>query len=259
MAGGKSKQNPHGGSKHKKFKKNPSSSDRLITRSTNPHDGQYYAVVEKALGCCRFLLKVIESDRRSLRFNGTSCLGMLAGSMQKKSFGNRVNVNDLVLVSFRIQLSGASAEKVDVIGKYSDSDVSRLRSMQEIPTARLLEMMILGKNVNDGNDLFDFQERDEFDTKEDEGVLDEEFKDFFKTTKNSSNNETRSYFDLEQKNNPTTKSFSFGLSNGLLGSMSTKLEKHEEEYDEEQEEEQEEGKDSRTQDQQEFEKEFESI
>lgn len=157
----KNKKNPHGGAKHKRFKKGGTENTGLITRSTILEDAQYYALVEKSMGDYRFSVKVLSENSDSFKFNGSSILARLSGKMRKKRADNIVKNNDFVLISLRISMTGSESEKADILLKYSDADISRLILMNEIPSTKQLNNLLRNDKKSCLNDI-EFIDDDEY-------------------------------------------------------------------------------------------------
>eukprot|EP00035_Acanthoeca_spectabilis_P029216 m.473687 g.473687 ORF g.473687 m.473687 type:complete len:147 (-) comp34856_c0_seq1:57-497(-) len=78
---------------------------------------QEYAEILRPFGCNRFALRC---------FDGIDRQGMVRGRMNKKCF---VRTGDIVLVSVR----PFEDKTADIIHKFTDDEVRRLRSLRELP------------------------------------------------------------------------------------------------------------------------------
>ena len=99
---------------------------------------QDYAKVLKTLGDSRFLLQLCDGNEK---------IGVLRGAMRKRVW---INVGDYVLISLR----DFQENKVDVIHKYSNEDVRKLRKLKAIEEVK-------NEDVEDNEQEIDVQFDDE--------------------------------------------------------------------------------------------------
>ncbi len=121
----------------KKYKRNKNViQENKTTRFKDENESQEYAQITKALGNCRFEV---------LCFDGKNRLATMCGKMRKRVF---VNQNDLILVSLR----DWQDSKCDIIDKYSENDVQKLKQGGHIPDfVKLEEKNILEEDIMDDN------------------------------------------------------------------------------------------------------------
>ena len=103
-------------------KKNNSNNKSILNNSNNKilitkEEQETYGQVLNALGNNRLMVKCFSDNKDRI------CT--IRGSMRKKIW---INKNDIVLVSLR----DFQDDKADIIHKYDDSDVKRLKKMNEI-------------------------------------------------------------------------------------------------------------------------------
>lgn len=113
--------NNKGGKKYKRNKNYVQESKN--TRFKDENEYQEYAQITKSLGNCRFEV---------LCFDGKKRMATMCGKMRKRVF---VNQNDLVLVSLREWQDS----KCDIIDKYNNHDVQKLKQKKLIPDSIKLE------------------------------------------------------------------------------------------------------------------------
>jgi len=101
-----------GGKKHKRGKKGPTEARLLLLKE----DGQEYAVAEKMLGSGRIKATCADGKER---------IAIIRGTMRKRVW---IQQGNLVLVGLR----GFQDNKADVIHKYNDDEVRKLKKMGEI-------------------------------------------------------------------------------------------------------------------------------
>ena len=131
------KKNIHGG---KGAKKQASKNASAVTRNLLfKEDGQNYGKIIKNLGSCRF--EVFGMD-------GTTYLGIVRGKMRNKVW---IRVDNFVLFTYRDFEVG----KVDIIHKYSDDEVKRLVSMDEISKKMTSDLQEMNNPIEDDNIDFD--------------------------------------------------------------------------------------------------------
>ncbi len=126
----------------KKYKRNKNViQENKNTRFKDENESQEYAQITKALGNCRFEV---------LCFDGKSRLATMCGKMRKRVF---VNQNDLILVSLR----DWQDSKCDIIDKYTDNDVQKLKNGGHIPDfVKLEEKTTIDDEIMDDNMGFVF-------------------------------------------------------------------------------------------------------
>ena len=121
----------------KKYKRNKNViQENKNTRFKDENESQEYAQITKALGNCRFEV---------LCFDGKNRLATMCGKMRKRVF---VNQNDLILVSLR----DWQDSKCDIIDKYTENDVQKLKQGGHIPDfVKLEEKNSLEDDIKDDN------------------------------------------------------------------------------------------------------------
>ena len=125
--------NQKGGKKHKRGKKDYSESKALRVKE----DGQEYAQITACKGNCRFTV---------MCFDGKERMAIMCGAMRKRNF---VNMKDVVLVSLR----DFQDDKCDIIDKYDENQVRKLKEMNQVPDSIKL---------TDENEYFDEDDGIEF-------------------------------------------------------------------------------------------------
>lgn len=125
--------NQKGGKKHKRGKKDYSESKALRVKE----DGQEYAQITACKGNCRFTV---------MCFDGKERMAIMCGAMRKRNF---VNMKDVVLVSLR----DFQDDKCDIIDKYDENQVRKLKEMGQVPDSIKL---------TDENEYFDEDDGIEF-------------------------------------------------------------------------------------------------
>ena len=129
---------------------------RLVTRT----EDQQYAVITKMLGDCRVNLRYINDDGKLVE-----TIGVIRGKLRKRVWMNEGNV---VLVAQR-----DFDKRVDIIDKYSDDNVRKLKRRGEIHKLLLGDHDVPKKSEgkNEEEDIgFDFYGEDEEVVKEVEVV-----------------------------------------------------------------------------------------
>tara|TARA_B100000902_G_C27200259_1_gene858688 strand:+ start:133 stop:684 length:552 start_codon:yes stop_codon:yes gene_type:complete len=120
---------------------------RLITRT----DDQQYAIITKMLGDCRVSLRYINDDGRLVE-----TMGIIRGKLRKRVW---MNEGSVVLVAER-----DFDKRVDIIDKYSDDNVRKLKRRGEIHSL-LLDGYAPNKKTEEADDEddigFDFYGEDE--------------------------------------------------------------------------------------------------
>lgn len=106
--------NTTGGSNHKKSANHKKEFKREFLTKT---DGQEYAQVLKMLGNGRITV---------FCFDGRERLGIIRGNMRKRVW---VNQDDIILVGLR----SFQDDKADVLHKYTNEEITRLRKMGYLP------------------------------------------------------------------------------------------------------------------------------
>ena len=130
----------------KKFRrgKHTNETDRTLLLC-DKEENQCYGLVTKTLGSGRFEVNCYEQDaNNNFIMNTRQCL--VRGNMRKKVW---VNVNDLVLISLRTFQN----DKADIMYKYKDYEIVKLKKINEIP-----DISDIG-----GNDEFSFGNDDDAD------------------------------------------------------------------------------------------------
>jgi translation initiation factor 1A len=125
--------NQKGGKKHKRGKKDYSESKALRVKE----DGQEYAQITACKGNCRFTV---------MCFDGKERMAIMCGAMRKRNF---VNMKDVVLISLR----DFQDDKCDIIDKYDENQVRKLKEMGQVPDSIKL---------TDENEYFDEDDGIEF-------------------------------------------------------------------------------------------------
>ena len=125
--------NKKGGKKHKRGKKEYNESKTLRLKE----DGQEYAQITACKGNCRFTV---------MCFDGKERMAIMCGAMRKREF---VNMKDVVLVSLR----DFQDDKCDIIDKYDENQVRKLKEMSQVPDSIKL---------TDENEYFDEDDGIEF-------------------------------------------------------------------------------------------------
>ena len=125
--------NQKGGKKHKRGKKEYNESKTLRLKE----DGQEYAQITACKGNCRFTV---------MCFDGKERMAIMCGAMRKREF---VNMKDVVLVSLR----DFQDDKCDIIDKYDENQVRKLKEMGQVPDSIKL---------TDENEYFDEDDGIEF-------------------------------------------------------------------------------------------------
>ena len=106
--------NTKGGNKAKRGKNQQQSTELLLKDNT---EDQQYAKVIKVLGNCRFELLSLDDNIKRI--------GHMRGKLRKRAW---TSVDDIVLISLR-EFQG---DKCDIIHKYKNEEVIKLRDMGEI-------------------------------------------------------------------------------------------------------------------------------
>ena len=125
--------NQKGGKKHKRGKKEGYETKALRLKE----DGQEYAQITACKGNCRFTV---------MCFDGKERMAIMCGAMRKREF---VNMKDVVLVSLR----DFQDDKCDIIDKYDENQVRKLKEMGQVPDSIKL---------TDENEYFDEDDGIEF-------------------------------------------------------------------------------------------------
>jgi len=130
--------NKKGGKNKKKGKRNRASvqHQKLITRT----EDQQYGVITKMLGDCRVNVKFINDSDRLVE-----TMGIIRGKLRKRVW---MNVGNVVLLAERDY-----DKKVDIIDKYSDDNVRKLKRMGELHKL-LLDFDGPEDKSDDGFDFF---------------------------------------------------------------------------------------------------------
>ena len=121
----------------KKYKRNKNVlQENKNTRFKDENESQEYALITKALGNCRFEV---------MCFDGKSRLATMCGKMRKRVF---VNQDELVLVSLR----DWQDSKCDIIDKYNQNDIQKLKQLKCIPDfIKLEEKSVVEDDIMDDN------------------------------------------------------------------------------------------------------------
>ena len=141
----------------KKYKRNKNViQENKNTRFKDENESQEYALITKALGNCRFEV---------MCFDGKSRLATMCGKMRKRVF---VNQGELVLVSLR----DWQDSKCDIIDKYNQNDIQKLKQLKYIPDfIKLEEKSIVEDDIMDDNLGFVFST--DMPSDSDEELIDE--------------------------------------------------------------------------------------
>ena len=146
--------NNKGGKKNKRNKN--VIQENKNTRFKDENESQEYALITKALGNCRFEV---------MCFDGKSRLATMCGKMRKRVF---VNQGELVLVSLR----DWQDSKCDIIDKYNQNDIQKLKQLKYIPDfIKLEEKSIVEDDIMDDNLGFVFST--DMPSDSDEELIDE--------------------------------------------------------------------------------------
>lgn len=94
------------------------------------HDGEEYAKIIKVLGNRRFECEC---------FDGKVRLGRVRGSMKR----TKVQLDDIVLVSLR----DFQDDKVDIVLKYKENEICKLKNNGEIPQTDFCSNIIFSKDL----------------------------------------------------------------------------------------------------------------
>lgn len=121
----------------KKYKRNKNViQENKNTRFKDENESQEYALITKALGNCRFEV---------MCFDGKSRLATMCGKMRKRVF---VNQDELVLVSLR----DWQDSKCDIIDKYNQNDIQKLKQLKCIPDfIKFEEKSVVEDDIMDDN------------------------------------------------------------------------------------------------------------
>ena len=106
--------NTKGGNKAKKGKNQQQPTELLLKDNT---EDQQYAKVIKVLGNCRFELLSLDDNKTRI--------GHMRGKLRKRAW---TSVEDIVLISLR----EFQEDKCDIIHKYKNEEVLKLRDMGQI-------------------------------------------------------------------------------------------------------------------------------
>ena len=141
----------------KKYKRNKNViQENKNTRFKDENESQEYALITKALGNCRFEV---------MCFDGKSRLATMCGKMRKRVF---VNQGELVLVSLR----DWQDSKCDIIDKYNQNDIQKLKQLKYIPDfIKLEEKSVVEDDIMDDNLGFVFST--DMPSDSDEELIDE--------------------------------------------------------------------------------------
>ena len=126
--------NKKGGKKYKKGKREQDLSNKELEFK---EAGQDYAQVEKILGNCRLRVRCFDDNKTRL--------GVIRGAMRKRIW---MSVHDVVLVGLR----NFQDDKVDIIHKYSDDDVRKLRLYGELPETVRIGQLQQSKSTKEKED-----------------------------------------------------------------------------------------------------------
>ena len=120
--------------KGKKRKKNPETDKVRKIYDMVKTEGQEYALVTKLLGNRRVQLKCMD---------GIDRLGRIRGNSKKKRVF--INLNDYVLIGLR----DWQDEKADILDKYTEAEVKRLRRVKELPSEHIQTTEDIGFDFDD--------------------------------------------------------------------------------------------------------------
>lgn len=128
--------------KCKKGKNQPKEESELLFKG----EMEEYAKVSKILGDGRFECECVDGVKR---------IGHICGKLRNKTFIKNL---DLILISLREY----EPEKCDIINKYKDYEVTKLKKAGEIPKSWLIPYeIVVEKMENDGIEFIDDKEEKE--------------------------------------------------------------------------------------------------
>ena len=122
--------NTTGGNKQKKQKNNTDTSAQKIVYR-NEKNAEYYAQIEKALGNCRFSVKLIDDNGKDFVNNGELYTATLPGKFRIRKSKNFMSAKDFILVQKR--QDAIDNKVVDVLFKYNVNHVRHLMKTNAIP------------------------------------------------------------------------------------------------------------------------------
>ena len=120
--------------KGKKRKKKPEEAKVRKIHDLAKTEGQEYAIVIQLLGHRRVKLKCMDGAER---------LGRIRGNSKKKRIF--INLNDYVLIGLR----DWQDEKADILDKYTEAEVKRLRRVKELPSEHVQTIEDIGFDFDD--------------------------------------------------------------------------------------------------------------
>ena len=140
--------------KKKKKSKRDGDSDKLNVKNiprANYKDSQFYAIVERTLGNCRFSVKIILNDNIKIPENINTSDPLIAHLPRSQKRGGYINDKMIVLISHRV-----FENKADICYQYKDDETRYLIDIKEIPPyAKQFTYNQNECNTSD-NDDFDF-------------------------------------------------------------------------------------------------------
>jgi len=122
--------NTTGGSKHKKQKNSTDSSAQKIVYR-NEKNAEYYAQIEKALGNCRFSVKLIDENGKDFVNDGELYTATLPGKFRIRKSKNFMSAKDFILVQKRQDI--IENKVVDILYKYNINHIRHLMKINAIP------------------------------------------------------------------------------------------------------------------------------
>ena len=123
--------NTTGGNKHKKQKNSTSdaSVQKIVYR--NEKNAEYYAQIEKALGNCRFSVKLVDENGKDFVNDGELYTATLPGKFRIRKSRNFMSAKDFVLVQKRQDV--IDNKVVDILYKYNVTHIRHLMKINVIP------------------------------------------------------------------------------------------------------------------------------
>ena len=140
--------------KKKKKSKRDGDSDKLNVKNiprANYKDFQFYALVEKTLGNCRFYVKIISNDNIKIPENINTSDPLIAHLPRSQKRGGYINDKMIVLISHRV-----FENKADICYQYKDEEARYLIDIKEIPPYAKQFTYNDNEDGSSDNDAFDF-------------------------------------------------------------------------------------------------------
>ena len=170
-----------------------------------PKEYKFYGYVEKTLGNCRFLVKLIINDSNlnsSININEA----LIAHLPRSQKRGGYINNKMIVLVSHR-----QFENKLDILYLYKDNESRYLADRGEIPSYLLSGLNDINNKFDEvDDDLFDFDNESIDDIKKDDNYESYEIKMPTSDEESEYNNEDELDEDDDGNNNLKMKTDKFG-------------------------------------------------